>query len=304
MFAAVAVFVWLTATLAGSQFPVADAPARLKIDIPVEAFPDPFAVRLKDIGKVPPWLILLDPIAALVGSQPDARTPADLRRENWERQHQELLQDLGEELADGDPFRRDAGRAKWKKTYKNSFAKSTARIEVPDAQSLTPYGHSGWRAEETLSVPLDSVVDGVFVFARAVGSGSSVIDQRYSWTTRTGLGWKWAPVKDTEFVVRGGPMMVATDNGLTATPSGQRSQFAVEVLYEMPVYRSVRVEYYGSAVPAFLPADRDRINQDVRFALPLTRGGEFHLGANYTWEGYRSAWTERSQIYVGLEFKR
>jgi hypothetical protein len=65
----------------------------------------------------------------------------------------------------------------------------------------------------------------------------------------------------------------------------------------------VNVEYTSYAVPAATSADRNTINQDVKFALPIG-SGQFHVGAKYKWEAASATpWMDRMQVYMGVQNK-
>ncbi len=71
----------------------------------------------------------------------------------------------------------------------------------------------------------------------------------------------------------------------------------------------LNLEYTGQALPPALSAiehDNLKFNQDLRFAVPLSNSGQFHIGAKYNWAeaAAQSPWFERMKMYVGLEFKR
>jgi hypothetical protein len=79
----------------------------------------------------------------------------------------------------------------------------------------------------------------------------------------------------------------------------------VEVLARCRLLGPLKLEYTGAALTAPSPAGRDQLKHDFRVAVPLGERGQFHVGAKYRWEAEpgQSAWTETSQLYLGLQLK-
>ncbi len=80
----------------------------------------------------------------------------------------------------------------------------------------------------------------------------------------------------------------------------------VELQARYQLLGPLKVEYDGTALPALTPLDRHRLNQDVRFAIPLGNAGQIRLGARHAWEEQPvpRPWTEGMQLYLGVGLKR
>lgn len=256
-----------------------------------------------------PWVKRAEPAPMLPGLTPAERAlmpPWAIARERDRELTAPSIPELTEgwqpdvwgELAQ----RRQTGWSKRVQSYNAGWAKSRAKLELPDLADLSsPYLAQHWKAEELVSIP---VIDDLFLFGKLNGKGSTVLTQQARVVTKTGFGYKWVPSQGTELMVRGGPMVTYGD---VVTPNAgfQRSQLAIEVMAETPIYKSLRVEYFGSALPALLPIDRDQLSTDLRLAVPLGKDGEFHVGASYRWENTLSPtpWVDRAQLYFGIEFR-
>lgn len=161
---------------------------------------------------------------------------------------------------------------------------------------------ASWATDETLNVP---VSDGIFVFGAVDAASESVDKQRLRWLGRTGVGVKLRPWLLNEVQLRGGPGMQYDDSA--SVP--ERSQMFVEVTTKLPlpVLGLINVEYTGVALPSIVATERDRLNQNLKFAVPLSDvGSQFHFGARLNSEdGIPSTpWVDRAQLYFGLQLKR
>jgi hypothetical protein len=81
----------------------------------------------------------------------------------------------------------------------------------------------------------------------------------------------------------------------------------LEVLakYPLPLPGQVGLEYQGEAVPALGTVGNQRINQDLRLAIPVGDSGVLKLGAKHQWDdgGAARSWKDGMQVYLGLEVK-
>src|SRR5262249_32655638 len=96
----------------------------------------------------------------------------------------------------------------------------------------------------------------------------------------------------------------------TRVPRGQspeRSELFLEIVTRLPVplVGPINVEYSGIAIPAATSRERDRAEQDLKFALPFSPGGQFHVGAKLRWEDTPTVtpWADRMQLYMGVQVK-
>ena len=61
------------------------------------------------------------------------------------------------------------------------------------------------------------------------------------------------------------------------------------------------------AVKGLSPAEREKMNQDLRVALPFGDGsGQFHVGAKLKRDDSTTAtpWVDRMELYMGLKLQR
>lgn len=172
----------------------------------------------------------------------------------------------------------------------------------PGASGLT-----SWETGELLRVPVAG--ESLFIFGQFDAGSPSVEQQKLRWTGRTGVGVKVRPGLVEEVRLRGGPAVRYDDSA--RVPRGQapeQSELFLEVAARVPVplVGPINVEYVGVAVPAATPNDRDRAEQDLKFALPFSPGSQFHVGAKVRWEDAPTVtpWTDRMQLYMGLQMKR
>jgi hypothetical protein len=186
----------------------------------------------------------------------------------------------------------------------SDFADLTAKVKLRerDAQ-LDPSGRSAWETDQTVKVP---VAGSMFVFNQVTGSTPDVDQHQYKWLGKTGVGLKLKPWLLQELQLRTGPAVRYDDTTtLSKGQSPERSELFVEAVTKVPVpvVGPVNVEYSTYAVPAATSADRNQINQDVRFALPFS-SGQFHVGAKYKWEAASATpWMDRMQVYMGVQNK-
>lgn len=185
---------------------------------------------------------------------------------------------------------------------------SKVKLLEPDAAPLDPATRRSWETDESLKVPLTGPL---FAFGDLGASSPSVQNQELKWLTKTGLGCKLNPWLVPEVQVRGGPAM-RYDNTqkLDRGQSPEHSELFLEVVTKLPplpVLGALNVEYSGVTVPALSPAEREKMNQDLKVALPFSGGsGQFHVGAKLKWEDSTTAtpWTDRMQLYMGLKLQR
>jgi len=196
------------------------------------------------------------------------------------------------------------------RTVRNSasgeWGSLTANSEVGDATApatgeAAPQPR-GWKTDGTWHCP---VAGPLFVFGQFGGAGTEVAQQDTKAGGQTGLGCKWAPVEDAEFVVRGGPSVSYTDP-LRPDRLRERSDMLLEVQARWPLLGKIGLEYQGKAAPALTPLDHDWIDQDLGLAAPLGPGTKVRVGAKRHWENVADpkAPPDNMQLYFGLELAR
>ena len=147
-----------------------------------------------------------------------------------------------------------------------------------------------------------SVAGPLFVFGQFGGAGTEIAQQDTKVAGRTGVGCKWAPAEDAEFVVRGGPSVTYTD-ALRPDRMRERSEWLVEVQAHWPLLGKIGLEYQGTAAPALSPLEHDWIHNDLGLAAPLGANGKVRVGARHRWDNVAEpkSTLDSMQLYFGLE---
>jgi hypothetical protein len=161
-----------------------------------------------------------------------------------------------------------------------------------------------WQTEESMQVP---VAGPLYLFGQFRAGHNTWTAQETSLTGRTGVGCKFRPIPGGELVVSGASVKSYAEDPLRPELlPREKSQMVLELQANYAVFGPVKVEYQGAATPALDPLERNRLNQDVRFAIPLGKGGHIRLGARHNWEAQPTPrpWTDGMQLYLGVGLKR
>ena len=88
--------------------------------------------------------------------------------------------------------------------------------------------------------------------------------------------------------------------------ASEKSQMLLELEARCLLLGPVQLEYVGAAIPALDPLERNRIDQDLRFAVPLGQAGQLRLGAKCTWQDLTApkSWNDGMQLYLGVGLRR
>lgn len=163
-----------------------------------------------------------------------------------------------------------------------------------------------WATNETLKLNLH---DNVFVFGAVDVESPSVELQQLRWLGKTGVGVKVRPWLLNELQLSGGQAVRNTDDAANARGEApDRPELFLEVSTKVgvPLVGSINIEYSGTSIPAAVVAERDRINQNVKLALPYSEFSQFHVGAR--WHSVDAAsstpFIDRAQLYLGVQLKR
>ena len=178
-------------------------------------------------------------------------------------------------------------------------ANSTVRDVDAPAAGDDPVNRREWQSDESWRCP---VAGPLFVFGQFGGGGTEVEQQDTKVSGKTGVGCKWAPAQDAEFVVSSGPSVTYTDP-LRLDRVQERFEWLLEVQGRWPLLGKIGLEYQATAAPALTPLDHDWMNQDVGLALPVCAGGKLRVGARHKWENVPDpkAAPDSTQLYFGLE---
>jgi hypothetical protein len=140
--------------------------------------------------------------------------------------------------------------------------------------------------DQAIRIPLAGAV---FLFGQAEkdslapAQSSRVIGQ-------TGVSWKLPVQPGLELLLSCGPEVTYTDVLRTDHTQDrsllpfQTRLLRVDVQCRWQVLGQVGLECQGSVCPALNPGEQDAFHQDLHLAFPLTRGGQFLLGAKRYWE--------------------
>lgn len=217
---------------------------------------------------------------------------------------------VGSRSASDVGIRREDDRQKTRTKLQVPGAAITSQLSVRDPEWVKddPLRRGmGWATDETVQVPL---TDTLFVFGSMDAESRSVEQQQLTWLGRTGVGLRFRPWFFDEVVqLRTGPAMRYEDSDLpTRTPASERSELFIELTTKLPVpvLGAVNLEYTGAAIPPVSAAERERINQNLRFALPLANASQFHVGARWWNEDQPvpTPFIDRAQLYFGVQIRR
>ncbi len=178
-------------------------------------------------------------------------------------------------------------------------ANSTVRDVDASAPADDPLNRREWQNDSSWRCP---VAGPLFLFGQVGAGGTQVEQQDTKVSGKTGVGCKWAPAQDAEFVVSSGPSVTYTDP-LRLDRVQERSEWLLEVQARWPLLGKIGLEYQATAAPALTPLDHDWMNQDVGLAMPVCPGGKFRVGARHKWESVPDPKPapDSTQLYFGLE---
>lgn len=212
-----------------------------------------------------------------------------------------------ESFLDPDLFpelKRDGDKRRKRHRLDSDWAAVSGELSVrdPDLVRDDPIrrGHS-WATDETVKMPLN---DSVFVFGSVDAANDSVEQRQLRYLTKTGVGIKFRPWLVDELQFRGGPVKRYDETDRT-----DRSEVFVEVTTKvpLPLLGRVNVEYSGFAVPPVTATDHERLNQNLKFILPMSGGAsEFQFGARWwsTDVANTTPLVDRTHLFLGLQLRR
>ncbi|MBX7104342.1 MAG: hypothetical protein K1X57_09675 [Gemmataceae bacterium] len=207
-------------------------------------------------------------------------------------------------------MRRDGDRQQARTRVGTDWAAVTGQLSIrdPDFVRNDPLRRGpGWATDETVQVPLS---DMLFVFGAVDAESKSVEQQQHKWATKTGVGMKFRPwLLDEVVQLRTGPAVRYEDpDHPTRSATPERSELFLEVSTKLPlpVVGPINLNYTGAAIPPVTTNERERIKQDVRFAMPLSQASQFHFGAKWWSEDQPTPtpFIDRAQLYLGVQIKR
>jgi hypothetical protein len=207
-------------------------------------------------------------------------------------------------------LRRDGDRQRARTRTGTDWAAVTGQLSIRDPEVVRndPLQRGpSWATDETVQVPLS---DMLFVFGTVDAESKSIEQQQHRWSTKTGVGMKFRPwLLDEVVQLRTGPAMRYEDpDHPTRSATPERSELFLEVSTKLPlpVVGPINLNYTGAAIPPVTTSERERIKQDVRFAMPLSQQSQFHFGAKWWSEDQPTPtpFIDRAQLYLGVQIKR
>jgi hypothetical protein len=257
--------------------------------LPCPMIPD---TQVPEMPSVPP-LDVLDPAAHDERSLAEAPQilAENANRVIWASQEsQRRIEGLPEE----------GGRWKLKNQTEGLLGSLTSQVVCGDSEIVweQPIVEDDWQTEEAWKLD----VLGPFSVFGQVGAGHELSrSEDLKLTGRTGLAWKLPVGPAGEVLLRGGPSVSCAD-ALRPTLAQGHSALLLELQCRWPLLGPLGLEYQGSATPALSPTDHDRLNQDVRLALPLGKLGRLRVGAKHSWENLTvpRPWSDTMQLYLNF----
>jgi hypothetical protein len=194
----------------------------------------------------------------------------------------------------------EGGRWKLKNQTEGLLGSLTSQVVCGDTEIVweQPILEDNWQTEEAWRLD----VLGPFSVFGQVGAGHELSrSEDLKLTGRTGLAWKLPVGPGGEVLLRGGPAVSCADALRPALAQGH-SELLLELQCRWPLLGPLGLEYQGLATPAFYPTDHDRLNQDVRLALPVGKLGRLRVGAKHSWENLTvpRPWSDTMQLYLNF----
>jgi hypothetical protein len=161
-----------------------------------------------------------------------------------------------------------------------------------------------WLTEEALKV---SVAGPLFLFGKVGAGFDTLTTQQRQVTGRTALGCRLISWAGIEILFNGGPTVTHVEDPFRPEQLARdRAEMLLELQCQYPLAGPLHLEYQGTAVPASNPLDRNRLDHDLRFAVPLGKTGNFRLGAKCHWEDAAPPrpLMDTMEVYLGLGLNR
>jgi hypothetical protein len=161
-----------------------------------------------------------------------------------------------------------------------------------------------WQTDEALRLP---VLGPLYVFGQVGAVYNTESAQEMKVKSCTGLGCRLAFWQGAEVQFRGGPAVShAADPLRPERLPRESSDLLLQLQARTPLVGPLKLEYDGTALPALGPLERNRVNHDLRFALPLGETGHFHFGAKHKWEDTPAPrpLTDGMEVYIGVGLRR
>jgi hypothetical protein len=155
-----------------------------------------------------------------------------------------------------------------------------------DLSGVAPLRPPDQASDPALRIPLAGPV---FLFGQAE-KDTLLSSQVPHYIGQTGVTWKMPIQPGVEFLLSCGSEVTYIDvlrpdrlQDRASLPV-QTRLLRLDVQCRWRVLGQLGLECQGSICPALNPGEQDAFRHDLHLALPLSNGGEFHLGAKYYWE--------------------
>jgi hypothetical protein len=215
-----------------------------------------------------------------------------------------LLGVLKVDGADGrNPSRDGAWKAKHKQESDWGSLELEMKLENLDNPARDGLGDR-WQTKKALQL---DVAGPIFAFGEFNAGYNTLSAQEKKLGGGTGLGFKLAAWENVEVALKGGSQFNYTQDPLRPDRvQNDKSRLVLELECQYAIVGPLKLEYNGSAVPAFTPLEGNRISQDIRLLFPLGSLGEFRLGAKTNWSDQPSVRVapDAHQIYLGVGLTR
>jgi hypothetical protein len=197
-------------------------------------------------------------------------------------------------------FRNDGRKLSHGRDLNLDIASVNSKVALIGPDNTVPLRRTGWESEDSLKLPFNRTF---FVVGKLGADSGSFEQQQYKLVGATGLGVR-LPFGGEIQMRRGRSVTNYDPDDLVLVP--EHSKDFVEFSTKWTLPGAVKLEYTQESVAAQAPMGRDKITRDVRFAYPLPKDGQIHIGAKYESPDTAAPapWVERTKLYLGLLLKR
>lgn len=185
---------------------------------------------------------------------------------------------------------------------KGDWGSLTSNVQLAATEWSDPMKQWGWQRDDSVSIALTGPLS---LYGQLGANSNEASQSDLKVSGKTGLLCKMPLYGDGEIQFRSGPTFTCADP--LHDLSQARSGWLLEIQARYPLVWGCGLEYQGTASPALASVDRDRLNQDLRLAMPLGNGGKVRLGARH--QTVLSPADTRPlslemQLYLGVELTR
>ncbi len=197
-------------------------------------------------------------------------------------------------------FRTDGRKLSHGRDMNLDIASVNSKVALIGPDNTVPLRRTGWESEDSLKLPFNNTF---FIVGKVGADSGSLEQQQYKLVGTTGLGVR-LPFGGEVQMRRGRSLTNYDPDDLVLVP--EHSKDFVEFSTKWTLPGDVKLEYTQESSSSQSPLVRDKIKRDVRFAYPLPKDGQIHIGAKYESPDSTTPapWVERMKLYMGLLLKR